>query len=121
MPDEGGYQEAFDQWARQYVEGSHMMRPAIPPFPLEQFDGCTGVPDEARHCCLCHDVDYWHSVSGEDRRVADRALRDCILREADYDEPYWRWLWVARAWVIYAGVRCLGWLYAGRGSGLNKL
>jgi len=54
-------------------------------------------------CCHIHDIDYQLGGTRKDRAAADKRLRDCAGQRGG-----WR---KARAWVIWAAVRCCGWRY----------
>ena len=42
-------------------------------------DGCSAWPDDGyRACCIAHDLRYWCGGSPEDRKAADRELRQCV-------------------------------------------
>jgi hypothetical protein len=50
----------------------------LPPAPFES-DGCSWWPDrEWIECCVAHDALYWMGGSGEERKRADNALRQCV-------------------------------------------
>ena len=60
-------------------------------------DGCSMSPDLTfSDCCEVHDLEY---ITGVDRRVADKNLRECI-RSKGY--PF-------LCWVYWLGVRLGGW------------
>lgn len=73
-------------------------------------DGCTGVVDFYKDCCLLHDIFYrtHRNLFGEPitKAEADKALRDCIRKKSRFGfwNPMatWRWLGVKffarRAW-----------------------
>jgi hypothetical protein len=69
-------------------------------------DGCSLFPDGTMReratwgdCCLQHDIAYWRGGTGEERKAADGALRDCVLgRTGDR----------ALAEAMYLGVRAGG-------------
>ena len=49
-------------------------------------DGCSLFPDGSVKdralwcdCCLAHDISYWRGGTKEDRKRADKELRDCVL------------------------------------------
>jgi hypothetical protein len=49
-------------------------------------EGCSIFPDGTIKdrtkwcaCCFAHDIAYWQGGTGEDRKKADKALRDCVL------------------------------------------
>lgn len=57
-------------------------QPGLRPFVS---DGCSWFPDRALvgkadwcSCCLAHDLAYWKGGTEEQRRQADRQLRDCV-------------------------------------------
>lgn len=54
------------------------------------------------HCCDAHDLRYQLGGTWRQRRQADRELRKCAAVGG------WR---NARAYVMYAAVRCCGWLF----------
>jgi len=62
-------------------------------------DGRPGEPGLWCDCCLRHDVAYWRGGTGEERRVADLALRACVLERTG--NP-------ALAETVYLGVRAGG-------------
>jgi hypothetical protein len=75
----------------------------IRPGDLESFtsDACSHFPEgpasDAKlwcRCCLDHDTAYWQGGTRDERRAADRALRDCV---AATGEP-----WIAA--LVLAGV-----------------
>jgi hypothetical protein len=78
-------------------------RPSIGPF---YSDGCTLFPDgkvgDRRlwcDCCFAHDIAYWRGGTEAERKVADEALRACVLaRTGD----------AALASLMYEGVRLGG-------------
>ena len=75
------------------------------PWDDRMSDGCTVVSDPAltRHCCLAHDRAYYEAVGGAAGRAkADREFLRCMTATRF---PRWR------AYVRYAGVRALGWLW----------
>jgi hypothetical protein len=42
-------------------------------------DGCTAFPDgDYKDCCVEHDKAYYFGGSKQERKVADRTLRDCV-------------------------------------------
>jgi hypothetical protein len=52
--------------------------PGTPPHPFRT-DGCSLWPDrDWQACCVEHDMDYWCGGSAEQRRTADRVLRQCV-------------------------------------------
>ncbi len=68
-----------------------------------QSDGCSLFPDRSLItnedwclCCFDHDLAYWQGGTAAQRRGADEALRDCILKQTGD---------VALAKVMFAGVR----------------
>jgi protein tyrosine phosphatase (PTP) superfamily phosphohydrolase (DUF442 family) len=69
-------------------------------------DGCSLFPDGTLSernkwcgCCFNHDLTYWQGGSKADRKLADEALRDCVLeRTGD----------VVLAETLYLGVRAGG-------------
>jgi hypothetical protein len=43
-------------------------------------DGCTLAPEfDFPHCCDEHDTRYWAGGTADERKLADRDLRECIL------------------------------------------
>jgi hypothetical protein len=53
-------------------------------------DGCSLFPDGTLKdrfrwcdCCQSHDLVYWQGGSAEERKLADAALRDCVLVRTD--------------------------------------
>jgi hypothetical protein len=69
----------------------------IPPNPFKT-DGCSMWPNSKWvDCCVEHDIHYWCGGSSEERRRADRELRDCVR---DYASR--------TASVMYVGVRIGG-------------
>ena len=76
-------------------------------------DGCSLFPDRAPcgdadwcACCLAHDQAYWLGGTREQRRIADRALRDCVAEQTGSR---------TLAHTMYVGVRLGGvpWLPTG--------
>jgi hypothetical protein len=50
-------------------------------------DGCSLFPDGKVgdrklwcDCCFAHDIAYWRGGTREDRKLADQALRECVLQ-----------------------------------------
>ena len=42
-------------------------------------DGCSMFPDyKWRDCCVTHDKAYWKGGTKEQRKIADKALYECI-------------------------------------------
>jgi len=94
-------------------------------------DGCSLFPDGTAgdrtkwcDCCFDHDVAYWRGGSREERKTADRKLRDCV-QERTKDK--------ALADLMYHGVRVggdpafptwyrwgYGWSYEGRHRPLSE-
>lgn len=69
-------------------------------------DGCSLFPDGTIRdrtkwcdCCLTHDLAYWQGGTGEERKKADEALRECVL-ERTQDKTL--------AETMYLGVRAGG-------------
>ncbi len=69
-------------------------------------DGCSLFPDGNFKdralwcdCCLAHDISYWRGGAREDRRHADKTLRDCVLERTGSK---------ALADLMYDGVRAGG-------------
>ena len=61
--------------------------PKLVPFAS---DGCSRFPDGTlsqrelwKHCCYQHDLAYWRGGTREERRVADRGLRECVKEVRD--------------------------------------
>ena len=78
------------------------------PFDPSTSDGCTGVRDWARHCCVVHDEGYHYGLSEGDRKRADRRLRECI-HEFGQTKPSWQKpFWWALGHIRYLGVRLFG-------------
>jgi hypothetical protein len=62
-------------------------------------DGCTLSPDgNWFDCCLEHDFAYWKGGTSEERKAADKKLRECMRAKGYYVLP----------WVYYYGVRLFG-------------
>lgn len=67
-----------------------------------QSDGCTGVPDFHKVCCILHDLSYRYGIDylGQpvDRRTADANFRKCIQADSRFGRfdpmSYYRWLGV---------------------------
>lgn len=63
-------------------------------------NGCTGVPEFYRDCCIQHDIDYHDKVIS--RAEADARFRRCIQEHSPFGKAspmaLWRW----------AGVRLFG-------------
>ena len=69
-------------------------------------DGCTGVKDFYKDCCLLHDI-YYRTGADLDgqpvtRREADALLRDCIRSRSRLGK------WSPLALVRWTGTRLLG-------------
>lgn len=69
-------------------------------------DGCSLFPDGEVgdrklwcDCCFAHDIAYWMGGTREDRKVADQALRSCVLQRTANPRL---------AAVMYDGVRLGG-------------
>lgn len=69
-------------------------------------DGCSlfpnGTPEDRTQwcdCCLSHDIAYWQGGTRQERKKADKALRECV-RERTNDQGL--------AQTIYLGVRAGG-------------
>lgn len=80
-----------------------------PPFDKRTSDGCTGVRDVARHCCVMHDHAYWEGRTVLDKLRADLGLARCIWRHG------WRECRAAREpwgtlpiWLVFGIVRGVG-------------
>lgn len=81
-------------------------------------DGCSGGLSwlyniggktiSCEDCCNCHDIDYQLGGTEEERKDADKRLRDCSARAGSFNGlkgqflKAWRW---TRAWIMYAAVR----------------
>lgn len=115
-PDAASYDAAFRAWLAGIIARHAAAKPRQPPYPAERFDGCSGVPDTARHCCACHDVAYWHAETPAERLEADRGLRDCIIAAGRGEERVWRPLWWLLGWLVFLGVRAFGRPFAGKGA-----
>lgn len=109
------YDAMFRRWGEEVAAAYAAAKPHLPPYPLDKFDGCSGVPDRARHCCLCHDIRYFYVETPADRLEADLLLRACLIAMGQLD-PAYRWLWKIHGWLFFLGVRCFGWLFAGQGT-----
>ena len=71
---------ALEQHAAQ-ICSDHRGTDDLPPHPFKT-DGCSAWFDASwKHCCVEHDIYYWCGGSAEDRRRADRELRDCVSLE----------------------------------------
>ena len=94
---------------------------ALVPQPDYRFssDGCSGLmswvwravagkgpPWEG--CCVVHDYHYWKGGTREDRRGADRVLRECVSAKAQKYALVGKYLITALAWIMWAGVRLFG-------------
>ena len=99
------YSEAFKAWARQVVYAYSMLYQDKPAFDLEQFDGCTAVPDWCLDCCLIHDLMCYYDAH-YDRAYADRMFRDCMLMKAKHEAEWTSkaYTWIV-SWLYYLGVR----------------
>ena len=69
-------------------------------------DGCSLFPDGTIgdrnlwcNCCLQHDIAYWKGGAEEERKNADKALRDCVKEKTGNSEL---------AEIMYQGVRLGG-------------
>ncbi|MDY6905375.1 MAG: hypothetical protein SWH61_11880 [Thermodesulfobacteriota bacterium] len=63
-------------------------------------DGCSLFPDGSWcECCFEHDISYWYGGTPEDRKEADRALRQCVKEKTGSG---------ILAWMMYRGVRAGG-------------
>lgn len=89
----------------------------LPPHPFTT-DGCSVWFDASwKQCCVEHDIHYWCGGSAEDRRRADRELRDCVSLKtgcvlpammhagvrvggAPWQPAPWRW---GYGWEYYRG------------------
>ena len=105
LPKTESIEIAFRNWAQAAIEIWHhefsMVRPGLPKFDLEQFDGCTFAPDVCRPCCLLHDLACYY---GADRWVADRAFRDCIIAIGEHEDRF-AGLWKIIGYGYWLGVR----------------
>lgn len=50
-------------------------------------DGCSGFPDHLGdtswlHCCIQHDIAYWHGGTKQERSEADLEMRHCVSENA---------------------------------------
>jgi len=81
---------------------------AQPAGPLSPFttDGCSMFPDRSPlsradwcDCCVLHDLAYWRGGTWDERHMADRELRACVLRVSGD---------AALADLMFAGVRAGG-------------
>jgi hypothetical protein len=113
--DRASYDSSFTSWAETVVARKARLKPELRPYPLANFDGCSGIPDDARWACLIHDVDYWYVQTPEERLEADRRLRDNLIDMGRFD-PAWHWLWRLRGWLWFVAVRAIGARFAGGGS-----
>ena len=83
--------------AEQVLYNSTLSGP-LPPHPF-QSDGCSGWLDgNWLECCVKHDLLYWLGGTGEERKAADLALRECLTEQG---HPY-----VGQ--VMFLGVRVGG-------------
>ncbi len=83
--------------ARAARECSEIHPGEVPPNPFTT-DGCSIWPDSTWvDCCVEHDFRYWCGGTWEERRRADRELRECVEQHA----PMW-------ATPMYLGVRLGG-------------
>jgi len=68
-------------------------------------DGCTGVPNFYKDCCLEHDIAYrtGRDIDGRPvtREEADKQLRDCIQARSLFGK------WSPMSWWRYWAVRWL--------------
>lgn len=90
-------------------------------------DGCSGGLSRlyaiggrtvsCQECCNRHDIDYQLGGSREERRESDLRLRRCSAGAGLYPAGplgLARRLWRnCRAWLMWAAVRCAGWLWWG--------
>jgi len=81
---------------------------AQPAGPLSPFstDGCSMFPDRSPlsrvdwcDCCVLHDLAYWRGGTWDERLMADKELRACVLRVSGD---------AALADLMFAGVRAGG-------------
>lgn len=69
-------------------------------------DGCTGVADFFRDCCVVHDLGYRYGIDAYGNAVTrsqiDRNFRECMMKRSRFGRfspmAWWRW----------AGVRIFG-------------
>ena len=72
-------------------------------------DGCSGVPEFYRDCCLEHDIAYrTHKTVDDvsiDRKTADRAIRECIQSKSVFGRfsPMSHWRYAALR--VFPGVQ----------------
>ena len=70
----------------------------LPPHAFTS-DGCSMVPDGAwGTCCIEHDIAYWCGGKADQRREADRGLRECVTEHGS----------ACLGEVMYLGVRIGG-------------
>jgi len=100
--------QAAQMWMGKVASEAAAKKPHMPPFPVNDFDGCSFVPDLVVACCFLHDVGCHYSETKEERRQVDASFRDCIIAKANHEGPLWRWLWHVLAWVAWVGVRIWG-------------
>lgn len=70
-------------------------------------DGCTGVSEWHRRCCLLHDVMY-RTGQDMDGRAITRAEADYLFWECNRQRTPFSFL-SPRSWVRWAGVRLWAW------------
>lgn len=62
-------------------------------------DGCSMWPDgNYRSCCDEHDLRYFYGGCAKERAIADRMLRECVIK------VHSRWM----GWLMWVGVRIGG-------------
>lgn len=99
------YDEAFKAWARQVVYAYSMIHKDVPAFDLEQFDGCTAVPDWCLDCCLVHDLHCYYEQY-YDRAQSDALFRQCMIMKAKQEHEWMSKVYTyVVAWAYYLGVR----------------
>lgn len=73
---------------------------------LLESDGCTGVSDIYRDCCLEHDIHYrtHRTITGIeiDKEYADCKLWECVVSRS------WFGRFSPRAWILWLGVTMFG-------------
>jgi hypothetical protein len=112
--DEEAYEQAFRAWLAGVAARKLLLNKDAEPWEVDHFDGCSGIPDQARDCCGIHDIDYWFALNPDERHQADVRLRRCIVGKVRYD-PAWGWCWWITGWIVFAGVQAAGWRFYGKG------
>ena len=92
-------------------------------------DGCSKFPDgpilanntKWRHCCVAHDIDYWHGGTAFERFLSDSRLKTCVaktgaeiianlmflgIRVGGYANFSTSWHW-GYGWKLYRGYKPL--------------